>query len=189
MGQWPPSHPFPRQIPVFSLAFLLHSSVPRHRWPGMRLPLQMLIFWPAVSTTPGIISLQSPSALSLLGGTEFKGRELTGREMQESAWPCSFRVFLGQGDAGSILWVPAPPGPTFSTPRSWIFLAFFLFSKNRDKIKKSFLGNGGNEVSWRESWCLMLPSLSTGNNPAQGCGLSCFSQNFGAMAHPCPLSH
>lgn len=72
----------------------------------------MLIFWPAVNNTQGIISLQSPSALSLLGGTKLKGREVTGREMQECAWPCLFLVFLGQG-ASWGLWVPAPPGPAF----------------------------------------------------------------------------
>lgn len=78
----------------------LHSQ---RQMAGDELPLQMLIFWPAVKNIQGIISLQSPSALPLLGGTKLKGRELTAREMQESAWPCLFHVFLGQRDAGIIL--------------------------------------------------------------------------------------
>lgn len=138
MGQWPQSLPFPKQILVFSLTCLLQSSVPSDRWAGMRLPLQMLIFWPAVNNTQGSISLQSPSALSLLRGTKLKGSQITGRGGQESAWPCLFHVFLGLGEAGSLLVpeVPAPPLKANGDGFSW----HFLFRKNMDKIKKSFFG-------------------------------------------------
>lgn len=144
MGQRHQSHPFPRHIPVFSLTCLLQSSLPSDRWPGMRLPLQMLIFWPAVNNTRGIISLQNPSALSLLGGTKLKGREVTklkggecrnlpgpaysmcslAREMLGASWCQMYQLHLGQ------------PLKVDGVGFSWRF----FFSKSRDKIKKSFLG-------------------------------------------------
>lgn len=58
--------------------------------------------------------------------------------MQGSAWPCLFHVFLGQGDAGSILMPDVPLG-TSSTWHSLLksmdldFLGIFCLAKTEIK--------------------------------------------------------